>query len=110
LRTFFLGGAHELALDKNGSIGIPPRLLKFARLKQRVTLMEMRFGDERVLVVQPAGSSGSSSGFEQDRGGGVWDAGARRVFGKIKVIAQQLAAQILARKDFEPVDSCHFQN
>jgi DNA-binding transcriptional regulator/RsmH inhibitor MraZ len=53
LRTFYIGGAHELALDKNGSIVIPPPLLKFAGLKERVTLVEMRLGYEEFWLWDP---------------------------------------------------------
>ena len=35
--TFYVGGAHEVQLDKQGRILIPPRLREFAKLEREVT-------------------------------------------------------------------------
>jgi MraZ protein len=35
--TFYLGGAHEVPVDKQGRILIPPKLRQFARLERDVT-------------------------------------------------------------------------
>ncbi len=64
LRMFYLGGAHELPLDKNGSIAIPPRLLRFARLTQRVALVEMRLGDEEFWLFNPRVHRAALKGIE----------------------------------------------
>jgi DNA-binding transcriptional regulator/RsmH inhibitor MraZ len=53
LWTFYVGGAQELTIDKNGAIAIPPPLLKFAGLKQRVTLLEIETGVDRFELLDP---------------------------------------------------------
>ncbi|HVA69587.1 MAG TPA: division/cell wall cluster transcriptional repressor MraZ [Candidatus Binataceae bacterium] len=40
-QTFFIGGAHEVQVDKQGRILIPPKLREFARLDRDVTFSAM---------------------------------------------------------------------
>jgi MraZ protein len=37
LETFYIGGAHEVPVDRQGRILVPPRLREFARLGREVT-------------------------------------------------------------------------
>jgi MraZ protein len=40
-QTFYIGGAHEVEVDKQGRILIPPKLREFARLDKDVTFSAM---------------------------------------------------------------------
>jgi MraZ protein len=52
-QTFYLGGAHEVQVDRQGRILIPPKLREFAHLDREVTFSAMtdhfQLWDRRVL-------------------------------------------------------------
>ena len=52
MQAFYGGGGYELALD-NGEIVIPSPLLKWAGLKECVTLMEVENGVNRFELWDP---------------------------------------------------------